>query len=298
VGAKGSYNSSMATPDEETPSVTPGSGYYESDYESDSASDSESDTDDEIPAQADQENGSRPVMTGWCKKKARFGFKLRYYTLTADGKLYSAKNDLTTKKKHMLDTGETTTLEPAHRADLIIKGQNAKGRPVSITLRFNEPEERDEWVEAFNKFILKEEVMDLSADDQLPATLFKADDLIRLRSKLSKLGEVIVTEEQIVIMMWEMELTPRSVPVTEEGETLLGPGKSKVTVRRYVNQYGTDAAKRLMVSDDPVREAAFRKKPRSCASHLSRSLMLRTPRELEMSDENRSRCCSAFCRIS
>merc|ERR1712159_37108 len=105
----------MGTPDEETPGgYTPGS---------DSESDSGSDTDDEIPA---QENGARPVMTGWCKKKAKFGYKLRYYTLTADGKLYSAKNDQVTKKKHMLDMDKTTTLEPVRQADLIIKGQNAK----------------------------------------------------------------------------------------------------------------------------------------------------------------------------
>merc|ERR1712224_33582 len=67
----------------------------------------------------------------------------------------------------MLSLGESSTFEPARKTDLIVKGHNAKERPVSITLRFNEPEERDEWVGAFiiatediveqNKMIHKEE---------------------------------------------------------------------------------------------------------------------------------------------
>lgn len=67
------------------------------------------------------------TQTGWCHKKGKFGFRLRYYTLSADGKLYAAKDDQTTEKKHILDMGECTSLELAHKADLIIKGHNAKG---------------------------------------------------------------------------------------------------------------------------------------------------------------------------
>merc|ERR1712124_210166 len=69
-----------------------------------------------------------------------------------------------------LGLGESSTFEPVRKADLIVKEhstEEAKERPVSITLRFNEPEERDEWVGAFiiatediveqNKMIHKEE---------------------------------------------------------------------------------------------------------------------------------------------
>ena len=52
-----------------------------------------------------------------------FGFHARYYTLSADGKLYSARDDQTTTRKHMLDLGESST---ARKADLIVKGHNAK----------------------------------------------------------------------------------------------------------------------------------------------------------------------------
>ena len=66
------------------------------------------------------------TQTGWCQKKGKLGFHQRYCTLTADGKLYSARNDQTTKKKHMINLGETTTFNPSRRSDLIIKGHNTK----------------------------------------------------------------------------------------------------------------------------------------------------------------------------
>ena len=33
-----------------------------------------------------------------------------------------------------------------------------------------------------------------------------------------------------------------------KGETLLGAGKAQVSLRHYANEFGTDAAKRLMVN--------------------------------------------------
>lgn len=119
--------------------------------------------------------GSRPLMAGWCKKRGTIGYHPRYYALTSDGKLWSSKNDNTTQRKQMLNMTETTQLNPVKGTDLVIKGQNAKGRSVSINLRFNETTERDEWVGAFitatediveqNKIIRKEEEMEQSVED-------------------------------------------------------------------------------------------------------------------------------------
>ena len=65
-------------------------------------------------------------QTGWCQKKDMFGFHTRYYTLSADGKLHSAKDDQTTTKKYVLGLREFSTFEPARKTDLIVKGHNAK----------------------------------------------------------------------------------------------------------------------------------------------------------------------------
>ena len=46
---------------------------------------------------------------------------------------------------------------------------------------------------------------------QLPPTLFKPDEMLRLRSILNG---VDVEEEQIVLTMWQLKLSPQSVPVT------------------------------------------------------------------------------------
>ena len=56
-----------------------------------------------------------------------FGFHARYYTLSADGKLYSTKDDQTTTRKYVLSLGESSTFEPARKTDLIVKGHNAQG---------------------------------------------------------------------------------------------------------------------------------------------------------------------------
>ena len=404
---------------------------------------------DDMP---EQKKIARPLMTGWCKKKGKLAFHPRYYTLTSDGKLYSAKNDESTEQKHMLDLGEASSLNPARKTDLVIKGHNAKGRPVSITLRFNEPEERDEWVGAFitatediveqNKISRKEEEMAQSCDDhneqvllnyyytykpenasrekvkrflklfkgniaklakalghkygvypdlettndidylptpdgifsplsativssssesssdsssdsdsdsdeeaeskqdemselmmavysllaeeppliynseavheglvvrtphlsptppqiegilkkvrkerrnkdrtnKFPPTPVQQDELVRVRAHLN--GHE-VTEEQIVMMLWELKLTPRSVPMTAEGETLLGAGKAQTSLRRYADQYGTDAAKRLMAYDDPVEAVASRQKSRTCRREIARAFLLdTTPKEI------------------
>ena len=45
---------------------------------------------------------------------------------------------------------------------------------------------------------------------QLPPTPVGAADMIRLRSNLNEDG---VAEDEILLMMWELKLTPRSVPV-------------------------------------------------------------------------------------
>merc|ERR1719183_2757871 len=117
----------------------------------------------------------RPLMAGWCKKRGTIGFHPRYYALTSDGKLWSAKNDKTKERKQVLAMHEASTLNPARKTDLIVKGHNAKGRPVSVALRFNEPEERDEWVGAFitatediaeqDELIRKEEQMEQDIED-------------------------------------------------------------------------------------------------------------------------------------
>ena len=53
-------------------------------------------------------------------------FHTRYYTLSADGKLYSAKDDQTTTRKHMLGLGESSTFELARKTDLIVKGHSTE----------------------------------------------------------------------------------------------------------------------------------------------------------------------------
>ena len=71
------------------------------------------------------------TQSGWCKKKGRYGFHPRYYTLTADGKVLAAKDEKSIEKKHMFDLGEDTTFEPTRKTDLIIKGHNAKKESVN-----------------------------------------------------------------------------------------------------------------------------------------------------------------------
>jgi len=114
-----------------------------------------SDTDDTT----DEEIESPPLKAGWCQKKGKFGFHPRYYTLTEDGKVSAAKNDTVTEKKHMFDLGEDTTFESVETKDLIIKGHNNErgGRPVSIILRFRTPEDREEWIEAFDNYLTSQE---------------------------------------------------------------------------------------------------------------------------------------------
>ena len=114
-----------------------------------------SDTDGTVEVESD----SPVLMDGWCEKKGRFGFfHPRHYTLAADGKVLAAKDDTSTEKKHMFDLKEDTTFEPTRETHLVIKGHNdRKDIPVEITLRFKESEDRDKWVEAFEKYFQKEE---------------------------------------------------------------------------------------------------------------------------------------------
>lgn len=244
-----------------------------------------------VTTSEDEEIEVLPFMTGWCYKKGNFGFRLRYCILMADGKFFTAKDDQTTEKKYVLDVGESSTLELARKADLTINGHNSqleKERPTSITLRFHDANERNQWVEALNQCINKQVVLEGHVvENKVAPTLFKSEDMLRLRSILNG---VDVNEDQIVLTMWQLKLTPRSIPVTDNGETLLGAGKSKISLRRYTNQFGTHTAKRLMVYEDPVKEiyVAPRKKTRAC-THISRALMLDTPKNTHY-DENTERC--------
>ena len=113
------------------------------------------------------------------KKKGKLAFRSRFYTLTSDGNLYSARDDQTNKTKHIVDFEEQTSVLSVRERDLIITGQNDQGfvngfclvlqqsllhrilppdyffhefylialkyRPVSIKLRFNDAEERAAW---------------------------------------------------------------------------------------------------------------------------------------------------------
>ena len=63
------------------------------------------------------------TQRGLIQKKGKVAFKPRVYTLTTDGKLYSAKYEQPNLKKHMLDLGPHTTFKPANKADLIVAGQ-------------------------------------------------------------------------------------------------------------------------------------------------------------------------------
>lgn len=73
---------------------------------------------------------------GIVKKKGKLAFRLRYYTLTLDGKLYSAKYNQTSKKKHVLDLGVEDTVLEVRETDLIVSGQNDQGF-VNKILRYN-----------------------------------------------------------------------------------------------------------------------------------------------------------------
>jgi len=418
-----------------TPGVTPTAVMMES-------------AEDAMPEQTiENKKALRPLMAGWCKKRGTIGFHPRYYALTSDGKLWSAKNEKTKERKQMLAMTEATTLNPARKTDLIIKGQNEKGRPVSLALRFNEPEERDEWVGAFitatedieeqNKILRKEEEMEqqienhneqvllnyyftykpenanrskvqrflklfrgnmaklakalghkygvtpdlettddvdylptptfdgiftpatativeetetessdssssgssgeeetkrddgnqlaqavyaMLADDppllydpkavytsliassphlrptrpniegiltkyqqrrrdedmriQVPPTPVKASDMLRLRTHLNGLA---VPEEDLLLLMWELKLTPRSIPLLDQRETLLGVGKAHTSLRLYADQYGSDMAKRLMAYDDPVKRVSKNKQARTCRREFARAFLLDTP---------------------
>jgi len=146
--------------------------------DSETASDSDSDSDSDMDDLPEMENLAPTVMAGMVKKKGALAFRPRFYSLTSDGMLYSARSDQTTNKKQMVNFEEETTVLSVREKDLIIKGHNAEG-PVSIKLRFKDAEERAAWVAAFNKIILQEDEVE-QIEDEVPV-LFEVpvDDVVR-----------------------------------------------------------------------------------------------------------------------
>ena len=66
-------------------------------------------------------------QAGTVKKKGKIAFRPRYYTLTSDGNLYSARDETGNKHKHMVGFEQQASVLSVRERDLIIKGQNDQG---------------------------------------------------------------------------------------------------------------------------------------------------------------------------
>lgn len=108
---------------------------------------------------------------------------------------------------------------------------------------------------------------------QIEPTQMMATDLMRVRTTMNGL---MIAQEDLVMLMWELKLSPRSIPLVDN-ETLLGVGKRQLSLREYAHLHGSDMAKRLMTYDDPVEYMTKRKQTRSCKGELARAFLVDTP---------------------
>jgi len=115
---------------------------------------------------------------------------------------------------------------------------------------------------------------------QIEPTQMMATDLMRVRTTMNGL---MIAQEDLVMLMWELKLSPRSIPLVDN-ETLLGVGKQQLSLRDYAHLHGSDMAKRLMTYEDPVEFMSKRKQTRSCQKDLARAFLVDTPQEF--SDSN------------
>merc|ERR1719362_1318876 len=108
---------------------------------------------------------------------------------------------------------------------------------------------------------------------QILPTQMMATDLMRVRTTINGL---MIAQEDLVMLMWELKLSPRSIPLVDN-ETLLGVGKRQLSLREYAHLHGSDMAKRLMTYEDPVEFMSKRKQTRSCKGDLARAFLVDTP---------------------